>query len=474
MNQINKGCKSNMVKQIRVNQGIHRFLRNVLALILLYGICMPVTVFAGLGDLQIEEIGKDHYAFEAENFFEVSGESGNGHYLGKAILVDENGIAYLLLSLGKNSTVKNLDEGIKVNGQLIPAEQVNWDKRVGKNTVSLTVQLPNQETKTIDTNYGFMLFQIGEISTIVPKFTVAVDTDTGTHWDGIAWDMGTTEFEIKMDYGISKTVDKEKITIGDYVKYSITVSNHSDISLSDFHVIDILPAGLQVTGVQIGQGMIEKPQYTSNGALILEEKVSLPKEGIKTYYIYGYITEDVTPGTLTNTASMRGNSVPEKHDDATITVEAAKLTVQKKLGGDMYLESDTFPFSVEINKPAKDGVNQAYTHSDRITLGNNEQKTYSNLPIGATITVKELDAKGYKVSVNVNGEPAELTDKDSKEYTITIDKEDKDITIEFVNSKEAVPDTGILLESAPYLIILALAIAGAVAFIFYKRKSKNN
>ena len=47
------------------------------------------------------------------------------------------------------------------------------------------------------------------------------------------------------------------------------------------------------------------------------------------------------------------------------------------------------------------------------------------------------------------------------------------IHIQVINDKDGTPDTGVLLDTLPYLILLAVAVAGGVLVVVRKRKHRD-
>ncbi len=86
--------------------------------------------------------------------------------------------------------------------------------------------------------------------------------------------------------------------------------------------------------------------------------------------------------------------------------------------------------------------------------------TIKNLPYGVTYTVAEADytTEGYKAEINFP-DPNKKIDSASDTVTIT-------------NNKDATVDTGIVLDSLPYVLLLVLSIGGAVLFVLKRRSSR--
>ena len=64
-----------------------------------------------------------------------------------------------------------------------------------------------------------------------------------------------------------------------------------------------------------------------------------------------------------------------------------------------------------------------------------------------------------------------VTDGDYKTVTVTVLDSDK---VTFTNHKVTVPDTGVLLDSLPYVVILAVVVLGAALVIVRRRKHRDD
>ena len=107
------------------------------------------------------------------------------------------------------------------------------------------------------------------------------------------------------------------------------------------------------------------------------------------------------------------------------------------------------------------------TASADITLKHGETVTFENIPYDVTYTVVENDytADGYDVaSYKMNG-------IDASDGSGMIDSAAD--TVEITNNKGGEVDTGINLDSMPYIMILALVAVCAVVMFARKRFSAN-
>lgn len=128
------------------------------------------------------------------------------------------------------------------------------------------------------------------------------------------------------------------------------------------------------------------------------------------------------------------------------------LTIRKTLSGNMYDENAKFTFTVAYGN-----------ETETITLGKDQEGTLRNIPNGATVTITEVDSKGYVASFTATS--PETLKLDGTGETRTFTMPNGDVTIHCDNNKNVSVDTGILLDSMPYVVILAIVAVGAVLLV---------
>lgn len=104
----------------------------------------------------------------------------------------------------------------------------------------------------------------------------------------------------------------------------------------------------------------------------------------------------------------------------------------------------------------------------RFTLVSGASITLKNLPSGAYKVIEE-SATGYETSWKL-GESGELHEK-SVEATVNVQGAAQ--TIAFTNLATLIPDTGVLLDTLPYIVILAV-VAGGVALLMLRKHRKED
>lgn len=179
-------------------------------------------------------------------------------------------------------------------------------------------------------------------------------------------------------------------------------------------------------------------------------------------------TED---GRIRVAAVHLGDENGDKVGQVVNTYAAGTLDVTKTVAGHLGDRTKDFHFTVTLTKQAGlcmnsaigltvAGVEQRDFAPDwdangvctvSFTLKHGQTASLTNLPYGMAYTVAEDDytAEGY------------TTAKTGDSGTIAADT----VTAAFTNTKGGTVDTGVLLDSAPYVVLLLLAAGGAVLFL---------
>ena len=134
--------------------------------------------------------------------------------------------------------------------------------------------------------------------------------------------------------------------------------------------------------------------------------------------------------------------------------------------------ADTFPVTVTFtsSEPVlspiyKDGteVSLEWTESDGVHTASSSfnikagtDVVFTNIPVGVTYTTTETDPGEY-----------ELVSTEYSDTDMTITAGDTD-TVTITNDKSVGTPTGVIMNVAPYVLMVALA--GGIAFFFLRRK----
>ncbi len=168
----------------------------------------------------------------------------------------------------------------------------------------------------------------------------------------------------------------------------------------------------------------------------------------------------------------------QKTDTFENTYSAGNLVITKTVTGNMGDQSKYFDVTVTLVAPSGDTVGAPITISGGSDTGNpatvaagwtgektvplkikhGETITLENLPYGVTYTVDEADYSSENYTTT--GEVTTATEVDSASATVSI-----------VNNKEVPIDTGISLDSLPYILLLVAVAAVVVVMIIRKRRA---
>ncbi len=168
---------------------------------------------------------------------------------------------------------------------------------------------------------------------------------------------------------------------------------------------------------------------------------------------------------------------------------SADLTISKTVTGMLGDQHRAFTFQIvdKNNKPVALSADNIVTSTEGLTeedktkvglVGDGTEGKFT-LVSGASITLKNLPSDEYKViEDNVAGydtswklgESGELHEK-SAEATVNVQGTAQ--TLAFTNHATLKPDTGVLLDTLPYIVILAV-VAGGVALLMLRKRRKED
>lgn len=173
------------------------------------------------------------------------------------------------------------------------------------------------------------------------------------------------------------------------------------------------------------------------------------------------------------------NSYAVGHLDITKTVNG-KLGSQEQEFDIHVTFTSTNPVTSDITYVDTSDSNKVYTipcgdgwttYTETIHVKHNETVHFYNIPDGVTYVIEE-DAKHSEGTDGFDPNSAKDTD-----YTIAYDTnksgtiaENSTLSTTVTNTKDANVATGIILDSAPYVLILVVAVVGFVAIVGKKRR----
>lgn len=322
----------------------------------------------------------------------------------------------------------------------------------------------------------------------------------------------------KKFYGLTEA---EARTLGnsDFISYDRSVAHHGI-------------ADQALTAVDFSRGSWTSGCYDENGpyvsvSYVFDEAVEANTD--YTYYFKEYVDKANVNGydltrTLVNGADVTYGSVTmnKENNNKSITFSnfykknTTDVTITKQVTGLLGDTNKEFAFSVSItqNGTACTGVtakkgDQTVSDLTNFTLKHNETVTLENVPIGATIKVTEvIPGEHYTVSATGHGSEQNggsnvtftyvaaaniATASDAGGADLMLLSMDEDTAVDadgdavayeagtrvdnnqiiVTNHCGLIPDTGVLLDTLPYIVILAV-VAGGVALLMLRKHRKED
>ena len=159
---------------------------------------------------------------------------------------------------------------------------------------------------------------------------------------------------------------------------------------------------------------------------------------------------------------------------------SANLTVTKTVTGKLGDTNKAFTFTItkdgkpvnnitEDNIEVSDGAQWLNDGNGKFTLKDGATITFKNLPSGEYKVVED-DYKGEKYETSYVVDSG--TPENRREASVTIGA-DGAKTLAFTNHCKLIPDTGVLLDTLPYIVILAV-VAGGVALLMLRKHRKED
>lgn len=223
---------------------------------------------------------------------------------------------------------------------------------------------------------------------------------------------------------------------------------------------------------------IDRPDVPRVGQTQAEYPLIKPAADGTVYKFEGWYTDknftpeskfDFTADTISADTTFYAKYVPA----------SANLTVTKTVTGKLGDTNKAFTFTItKDGKPVNNITEDNIEVSDGAQWLNDGNGKFT-LKDGATITFKKLPSGEYKVvEDDYKGEKYETsyvvgsgTPENGREVSVTIGTDAKQI--DFTNHRTLEPDLGVLLDTLPYIVILAV-VAGGVALLMLRKRRKED
>lgn len=235
---------------------------------------------------------------------------------------------------------------------------------------------------------------------------------------------------------------------------------------------------VQSTGSSISLSNIDRPDVPRAGQTQAEYPLTKPTADGTIYKFYGWYTNqdctadskfDFDEDTIAEDTTFYAKYVPA----------SANLTISKTVTGKLGDTNKAFTFTItkadgtaanitntNIEISEADRAKVEWKGNGQFTLKDGASITFKNLPSGEYKVIEESYTH-YETSYVVDSK----TPENGQEARVTIGTDAK--TLAFTNHCTLFPDTGVLLDTLPYIVILAV-VAGGVALLMLRKRRKND
>ena len=308
--------------------------------------------------------------------------------------------------------------------------------------------------------------------------TITTGTDMNTTYD-VQYGIGDT----LNNAGVAHVTGNEEESTSNIVTGAMQVTVNADFTT--------LPSNFSEPGIykyQIVEDNAGDAYYDKTKALDLYVMVQ------RGDFDHSATTEDTcaVTGVIVYGANKTPNSKDDKEDtyvnyyrlDENGDDEVGDVTVKKTVTGAMGSKAETFTFTVtgltagtdytyyigdeKQSKPLTSTENTFTIHDGQIVK-------IVGIEDDQQLTIKETDGKtniGYslaKVTVNNSDWTDQNKTEDATGVKITVDKDTDQNTV-FINNRDAVSPTGIVMNVAPYALLVVVAAAGCFVFMRKRRE----
>lgn len=256
------------------------------------------------------------------------------------------------------------------------------------------------------------------------------------------------------------------------------------------------------TGSSISLSNIDRPDVPRAGQTQAEYPLTKPTADGTIYKFYGWYTNqdctadskfDFDEDTIAEDTTFYAKYVPiSEETDVTITKQVTGLLgdTNKEFEFSATVTNDGENITSQIDAVDENGSN---VNLSNFKLKHNQKITLKDVPVGATVTVTEI-APGAHYKVTATGYTGEQDGGNNVSFTyITVKSADAVETASETGTETAMavmtaveaddivvtnhatlkPDTGVLLDTLPYIVILAV-VAGGVALLMLRKHRKED
>lgn len=276
------------------------------------------------------------------------------------------------------------------------------------------------------------------------------------------------------------------------VSYNGVVPDLKTVTGESNGIVGVVNFATESSNEQTENFTIGLPKYDGVGVFTYTlEEVSATNAGIqndsRTFTVTVYATQGDN-GIETGVTVHEGTSKGTKVTSINNKFQAGALTIHKDVKGSMGDKAYEFPFTVTLSsakpvtatlrvngetstvkfeKASEDATE--YTATVPFKLSNDGNYTIGNIPYDVTYTVSEDGETNGKLTVGSDENAVNYTVKYSDNNGSKVEGTTATVTVTNT-AGNVVIDTGVILDNAPYIALLAIVAIGGVALMLNKRR----
>ena len=296
------------------------------------------------------------------------------------------------------------------------------------------------------------------------------DTETGTISKRGQITFPTYPEAGKYEYTVTETQTADPIVANS--EHEKMIMSQAEYTM-DVYVTD------GATGTEISNIVVNKVKDDAGQTVTGKGKVDIGNTGTNTF-------------NFTNTYVQEAGTGTDPTNPDPIYNQFGSLNVSKKIvnaNGTATTPDDEFAFTATFAFPKGTDANTLggiKANGGDVTLAEggtytfhlkaNKNMKFTGVPVGTTITVKESAAKNYKGSAEITINGTKLTPVAETSYNrelIAVNSQklgQKQNTVDVTNTYNDVPVTGIIMNTLPYVLMIALCGVALIAFVGFKRR----
>ncbi|MCD8396282.1 MAG: DUF5979 domain-containing protein [Lachnospiraceae bacterium] len=269
--------------------------------------------------------------------------------------------------------------------------------------------------------------------------------------------------------------------------FNVTVEEkgYSDVSASVTSQPEIGDFSITVEkGETTGTYTIQLPEYESVGIYNYEIKETTGNVAGVTYstatlWLVVTVTNDGNGGFARSAVVYLGSTSGDKNtQEFKNYYDSGTLNVSKSVTGNLGDKTKEFNVTVTFTKGNDVTINSTISYTDGTTTYYIEPSDWNGNTATATITVKDGSSVAFKnipYGITYTVEEDDYTTVDG--YTTTYDASNtgtlnsSEVTVAITNYKNNSAATGVILDSLPYILILAVVLIGVVYLVLRRRTS---